>query len=820
MNREPGPARDLIRRVSDEPTAPAKVLILGGVGTGKSALMADVRAVLRKAGVDVHSGTHRAGALVVDDAHLLGDDELAQLTTDVADPDRTVVVAAEPRQHRKALRTLITALERENPPVRLGPLTPVDVARLLAETTSPPPTPESVRAVFAATAGLPFLVTAVTLADNPAAVGDTAKNCLIDRLRRVEGSVLDTLLISSISLELGPDDVAAALGLDADEAVHRVDAARASGLVEPGHSAAFLATVHAAVAQIVGTVRHQDIERSLLRTQLELATLTGDLAVRLGEHGLRDDRLAAALVELASQPDLGPGESARLFRAAAEAGNAGPRAPLADALALTGDFAAASRLADELLASDDVAERGAAVRIAASIALQDGNAAQALELFTWLGPHPDPYVGAAATVVGVAAGDPDAAKAALRVDSPGVPTSTARAARSLADGLLLTLDHPFGTAVAKLSQAIAVDAVQVTTPDTPAALVTLAAIHGGDPVRARSVISRALAADTSDDVMFGRRHRLLLAWIKMHDGQLGAANAELAEIGSDGLSRRDALWAHALRTGIARRAGDGGAMQKHWYAAMEVLAEYSVDLFSLLPLGEVWVAAGRLRQVDQLRHTLNQAFGLLTASGNPVLWAVPLHWAGVHAGILANAPTAVAPHGQALAAASSSSTFAATLAAAGRTWLKVLANHVDADEVAASARALSQAGLTWDATRLASQAALHATDGRVSGAMLQVARDLKLTVVGDDRADDPDASVASAPAPTSTRTSRAPQLSEREREVAELLLLGLPYRDIGAQLFISAKTVEHHVARIRRRLGAESRSEMLSMLRTMLAAHA
>ncbi|WP_152408662.1 LuxR C-terminal-related transcriptional regulator, partial [Mycobacterium tuberculosis] len=60
-------------------------------------------------------------------------------------------------------------------------------------------------------------------------------------------------------------------------------------------------------------------------------------------------------------------------------------------------------------------------------------------------------------------------------------------------------------------------------------------------------------------------------------------------------------------------------------------------------------------------------------------------------------------------------------------------------------------------------------------------------------------------------------LSDREREVAELLLLGMPYRDIGARLFISAKTVEHHVARIRQRLGAGSRSEMLSMLRAMLA---
>jgi DNA-binding CsgD family transcriptional regulator len=64
--------------------------------------------------------------------------------------------------------------------------------------------------------------------------------------------------------------------------------------------------------------------------------------------------------------------------------------------------------------------------------------------------------------------------------------------------------------------------------------------------------------------------------------------------------------------------------------------------------------------------------------------------------------------------------------------------------------------------------------------------------------------------------ARESRLSDREREVAELLLQGMPYRDIGSQLFISAKTVEHHVARIRRRLGAESRSELISMLRAIL----
>lgn len=192
------------------------------------------------------------------------------------------------------------------------------------------------------------------------------------------------------------------------------------------------------------------------------------------------------------------------------------------------------------------------------------------------------------------------------------------------------------------------------------------------------------------------------------------------------LHRRDALWAAALQTAISRRTGDIGALQQHWYAAMEALAEYSLDLFALLPLGELWVAAARMRQVDQLQHTLDQALTLLDSLGNPALWSNSLHWAGVHAGILANSPESVAPHGQALGAMVAHSTLAQALSDAGRTWLRVLAENVDADEVTAAARSLSHVGLTSDATRLAGQAALQTSDARVSGAMLQLARDLKL----------------------------------------------------------------------------------------------
>jgi DNA-binding CsgD family transcriptional regulator len=681
---------------------------------------------------------------------------------------------------------------------------------------------------MSATAGLPFLLApaiaaASDVSEEPAtAIMQAAKFALIERLRRLDEPVLDTLLVSSLSPELGPDDVAAALRVDAEGAQALVDRARASGLIEPAHSHAFLRSVHRCIAGIIGASRHHDIEISLLVSQLESSTLSPDLALRMAEHGLRDDRLATALADLASRTHGQPARAARLYRAAADAGATALSTKLADSLALTGDCTTASRLADELLGSEDAAERAAAVRIAASVAMHDGSAAQAADLFRWLGPYPDAFVSAAGAIVLVAAGDAETAQTALSAESAGPPTSTARAARSLAEGLLLTLAQPFPIAVARLGQSITAEQQPAgVAPDTPAALVTLTALHGGDPVRARSVIGRAVRAggqtDTADESFNSHRHRLLLGWVRMQDGQLSTAAADVATTADATLHRRDALWAAALQTAIARRSGDSGAVQKHWYAAMEVLAEYSMDLFSLLPLGELWVAAARMRQVDRLQHTLAEAFALLDSLGNPSLWSVPLHWAGVHAGILANSPDAVAPHGQALTAAAAHSAFAKALAIAGRTWLRVLANHVDTDEVTTAARGLSQFGLTWDATRLASQAALQTPDGRVSGAMLQLARDLKQTATIDEApgvesvATVADAGRAGASRPTSSR------LSEREREVAELLLLGMPYKDIGTQLFISAKTVEHHVARIRRRLGADSRSEMLSMLRAMLA---
>jgi DNA-binding CsgD family transcriptional regulator len=48
------------------------------------------------------------------------------------------------------------------------------------------------------------------------------------------------------------------------------------------------------------------------------------------------------------------------------------------------------------------------------------------------------------------------------------------------------------------------------------------------------------------------------------------------------------------------------------------------------------------------------------------------------------------------------------------------------------------------------------------------------------------------------------------------VLEGKTYAQIGTAIFISPRTAEHHIARIRRRLGVSTRSELLAQLRLAL----
>ena len=177
-------------------------------------------------------------------------------------------------------------------------------------------------------------------------------------------------------------------------------------------------------------------------------------------------------------------------------------------------------------------------------------------------------------------------------------------------------------------------------------------------------------------------------------------------------------------------------------------------------------------------------------------------------------------------AAAGGSRYAAALAAAAPHWVAMLDAEVDADAVEAAARGLHAVGLTWEGGKLAGQAAIRTRDRKAMCALLGCARALQASggpaarpvADGAPGARDGGRPWPAVPMPTpepDEAESDGP-LSDREREVAALVLEGLTYKQIGERLFISAKTVEHHVARMRQRLGSGSRGELFAHLRQIV----
>ena len=240
----------------------------------------------------------------------------------------------------------------------------------------------------------------------------------------------------------------------------------------------------------------------------------------------------------------------------------------------------------------------------------------------------------------------------------------------------------------------------------------------------------------------------------------------------------------------------------------------------LQQLGELAVAAARLRETSWVRPHLDEAAALLDRLGNPALWAAPLHWSGLQAAIVAESREEASRHAAAVVAAADGSRYAAALAAAAPHWVAMLDAEVDAEAVEAAARGLHAVGLAWEGGRLAGQAAIRTRDRKAMSALLGCARALQATgpvARTEVSAAEDDAPVSPATLPEPDDPGDGP-LSEREREVAALVVEGLTYKEIGERLFISAKTVEHHVARMRQRLGSGSRGELFAHLRQIVGA--
>ena len=834
-------ARTLHAAVRAAPAAPLSAGVVGPGGTGKSALLAELRSAYQAAGVPVVAagvpavevGTSGGVAVLVDNAHELGQQDLERLLPLVGHPDIRLVVAYRPWPRQPALSALTSALFRSRPPVVLKHLDRAGIAARAADLTGSAPSDELVELLVGHTGGLPVLIDRVVAALQETGALDGSDPLMVpwqvtDHLRYdldlVDEGTRTILLALAVGATPDSDVLAPALEIEPPAVTSLLEDARSTGLLLP--TGTLIPLARQAVLAGCTTERRRTVARRLLDIQLGRGAPVLDLARALASSDGKDTTVASVL-QAGGDEALRefPALAGELFTEAVAAG-APPlelAARRAEAAALTGRLDVALQFADSVVAAAGPPHVSRGTHVTAAVLAHRGMLARSAELYRWLGSDHDGTAVplAAMTLIGTGALD-DARDVLAAAQATRAPTLLAGAETLMAQGVLETVTGSPSAALSMLTQAAAMlepTGRGVLLPDTPAALAALVALHCGELDLADSVLTRAVSAQLGGTVA-APRHHLLLAWTSMLRGDADRATAQrdAALAVTDRLEPRDALFAAALEVGLARRAIDIPALTESWQRAREAIIRHPVDLFVLLPLGELAVAAAQLREIDRLAPHLDTAQELLQRLGEPFLWGSPLHWSGVHAAILMNDPEALAPHARALVAAAKSSPYAAVLARAGRAWTDVLSGEIDADRVIASARELQQVGLSWDGARLVSQAALRTPDRKAMMALLGVARGMQSAGFAGKAVS---AGPVTPPTSDTGRSAQPPRmqsgvLSNREREVADLVLRGFTHNQVGEKLFISGKTVEHHIARMRQRLGAESRSVLFAMLRAEL----
>ncbi|WP_245922530.1 LuxR C-terminal-related transcriptional regulator [Nocardia nova] len=814
-------AREILRELDSDSPDPLVYLIRGRCGTGKSTLLAAVRNRLRRSGIgcfdDVSATTtppDTRAAVVVDDAHTLDQLQLEKLCAAVESDSRTIIVATRPQPHDSALRALADAVSRRGRVIELRPLGTADIAPFARELGMTVPRPVADH-IHRHTGGIPGgVVAALTAAcatrleGGIEAVDQAVTSWARALLDDTEPQLLEVLTVATTGAGLDPSELAEVLGTDETTAVGLVDRARAGALITDADL--LLGPAIEPLRTLVGERRFVSIQRRLLTARLEAGLLRDHTALQLAESGVRDDRLAEFLRAAAENAGS---DASRYYTAAVASGYDAQRIaiPRATAAALGGDDESALRLAEPVLARSDAppADLAAAVRISASVHARRGLIGRAVQLYAWLGTARTGADWATAAAVFHLAGAVGDAQAVSGSAAQWPPTEsnarTGRFATALAQSITGESRSAATSAAAALIQLARTAASEDRMlPCAPVALATLLCLSMGEPRRAADALR---GTDPHDPQI-----RVLTAWTAMLGGDEQTAAGTVAAVDTTALPPRDRLLAHGVLVGLARRAGDHGILLRAWEAAYPTFDEVDADLPALLPIGELWLAAIRLGEQERIARLVEAARNVLRSAGNPPAWANVFHWYEIQAAIAHERPDELMPPARLLkTAAQAGDPHAAILADAGRTWVLVLRGEVAEDRVTAAVRRLAAIGMVWDAARLASEAALSAGDPATATALLKLARTVR---TGSRPTAAPEGTPA-APRTATPEPAAASVLSEREREVAELVLLGLTYREIGARLYISAKTVEHHVARIRRRIGAGSRSELLSMLRAM-----
>lgn len=794
--------------------APHRVIVIGTAGSGKSRTLRRLRRLLAEAGTKVALTTGAADirtlsstdVLFVDDAHLLDEAQLAAVADRIDDVEAAVIVASRPWPQSEALARICAALERTQPPIVLGHVSRSDVLAHLESGDAQMP-PDCVDDILELSGGVSWLVAeslaihdSIDCSDDRrhAAIRGALEDVIAHRLRAIDPAERE--LVENLSL--------AAEGVGAP--------AGRSDLLHAGYSDGLLLRNGQPVPVVRSAVRSTIPVERLVNLYAASSVHSPDEAVLRGLlGGLRDPRVAAALLQHAdalAQTDAA--RAADLYRAAAQAGADATTVAIRQAQVewSRGDVEAASALLDAVPISidhpeyDHAADTAAAIWAARGLVAMSGRVYRSFESSC-------PESSARASIAALALADRETLLATTP-PPPGrtMPSTLAVSMDLLTRGMRETLIGSAHGALAELiraSEMYSSSGSNGPVPELPAVIAAIVAINLGELDVAHSVLDAALHEDHG-----GRwaHDRLVLwrAWVSLQQEHAQDVETAVQAIlpTARSLSPRDKLLFDSISIAIARRYHDMPALVTAWRGARESLLRARFDLFSFLPLGEFVLTAARVGDTDRLQPHFAEALGQMTRLGSPPVWSAHLHWTGIQQAILLGRPKDLAPHARALVDAAPHNRLAATMAQAGRVWTSVLAGSVDADQVEKAALGLATVGLAWDGARLAGHAAARSDDRRVISRLLACARrlhpreDMRPTAVEEE---------------TPTPKSRSHmELSPREREVAALVIEGMTYAEIGSSIFISPRTAEHHIARIRRRLGATTRSDLIAKLRLVI----
>ena len=304
-----------------------------------------------------------------------------------------------------------------------------------------------------------------------------------------------------------------------------------------------------------------------------------------------------------------------------------------------------------------------------------------------------------------------------------------------------------------------------------------------------------LAARADVGAMHAGTRLALLAWVEARRGHLDAADEALADLEERATSPHDRLIAAGARCAAAVRESDGERLDAAVGAAQAALDDLPPHLHLLDTVADVAGAASRSRVDvgDVLARC--ERYAARDPEGRGV---ADVARARLVAALAGDDLDAIAAAGTAILELESGRddrwrSIAEILAAPA---------EADANAVIDVARELADSEASYEAARVCGVVALSTSDADVSRKLLRESRVWRTARRQVAAAAGVDRSVVA--------------LSEQEERVGRLVLDGHTHKQVGAELFISPKTVEHHVAHIRTKLGCANRAEMMTALRDYL----